>query len=271
MVYTLPDTYVIGGSVALVVLTVFAILVRKTSWNYVWPRLKQQIRGGKFIHEIDLDNNSSFACVPCSLDVLQCKDRLHTIEPISSIRNPDGTIYYVHKDLEKALTPHVIYSVNKLNRFGFQSLAHALNFYKIEYFSNDWVDAQKQIDIKPEDKTKIIQQVEEKIGLSLMAPLQNDYFTQNLAIVNRWNNQKLSAYGSKNIADKIRNEAEKTSRGGLSGEKLMTYVVAIVALIIGVAFALIVLKSMGVIDIGGSQQVINYYVAANSSAANITK
>lgn len=236
MILQLDDWFVTVLVLGFLGLFVFALLVRKTSWGYVGPRFKQFISGGRFIHAVDLDNNSVFECVKEKNGSLQCKDRLHTIEKGSGLKNIDGTIYYVHKDLVPALTAQFIISDNILTKLGFKSFAHAFDFYKLEYFKEDIAALSKETD--GAKRLNLERDLEKKAGLNLMAPVQEDYFTQNLAIVNNFNNQRLSAYGMKNVADSIRNEAERQNSKGLAGSQLFTYVTAIIALLCGLAFAL---------------------------------
>jgi hypothetical protein len=133
---------------------------------------------------------------------------------------------------------------------GFKSFAHAATFYKQEYFKDDWEKAAQLIKADPNNAAVINQKVEEKIGLSLMNPVQDDQFTQDLSIMNDWNNQNLQAYGQKNLNDKVKIKAEmQSSGGGLSGEKLMTYAFAFAALFLGVAFGLILLNAGGILHI----------------------
>jgi hypothetical protein len=137
----------------------------------------------------------------------------------------------------KALTPQAIISANNMMKLGFKRFAHAAEFYKLEYFNAEWAAVKAEQDpAKRKEKEK---DLERTIGLNLMSPVQSDSFTQNLSILNNWNNQKLSAYGLKNVADKIKVEAAKENlAGGLGGAKLFTYVTAIIALLCGLAFAL---------------------------------
>jgi hypothetical protein len=161
-------------------------------------------------------------------------------------------MYFVHKDMEKALTPPYIIGANNLHKAGFQSFPHALKFYKQEYFLPEWNKIALAVEKEPQKALELAKRVEEKIGLSLMSPMQEDSFTQNLAIVNRYNNQKLSAYGIKNVIDKRVNEAERQSRsGGLSGQQLMTYAFAFVLIIGVIVFGLILLNATGMHVFGG--------------------
>jgi hypothetical protein len=245
---TIQDYYFWGGVVLLLASIALLILVRRTSWNYVNPRLKQFFRGGRFIEEVSGNSGHTFKCVPMDEGIIKSGDRIHTVVDGSALRNPDGAIFQIHMNVGKSLTPGFIHAANNTARMGFTSIAHALTLYKQVYFKDDMEKIQKAIENKDANASVIIDGVERKIGISLMDPLQQDDFTQNLAIINAYSNDQLDAYAQKNLHDKVWNEANKrAATGGLSAERLMSYAFAIIALLSGVAFTLVVMKSQGII------------------------
>jgi len=246
---SIQDYYFWGGVGLLFISISLLILIRRTSWNYVGPRLKQFFWGGRFIEEVNVNGGHSFNCVSLKEGVVETKNRIHTIIAGSALRNPDGAIFQIHEEIGKTLTPGFINASNSLARMGFSSIAHALTLYKTTYFKDDWDKAQKAIEDKNPAASVIIDGIEKKIGISLMDPNQGDNFTQNLAIINAFSNDKLDGYAQKNLIDKTWNEANKrAASGGLSAERLMSYAFAIVALVCGIAFALVVMKSQGIIN-----------------------
>ena len=244
----IQDYYLYGGVVALIVSVALLLLVRKTSWNYVAPRLKQFFRGGRFIEEVSGNGSHRFGLVPLEEGAITSGDRRHTLVAGSALRNPDGAIFQIHENVGKALIPGFVHAGNGLAHMGFSSIAHALTLYKYQYFKEDMEKVQKAIESKDPQASVIIDGVERKIGISLMDPKQQDEFTQNLAIINAYSNDKLDPYAQKNAHDKVWNEAMKRSAsGGLSGEKLMTYAFAFAALLGTIALIVIILKSQGIL------------------------
>jgi hypothetical protein len=246
---TIQDYYFWSGVVLLFVSIALLIIVRRTSWNYVRPRLKQFFRGGRFIEEVTGNSGHTFKCVPMDEGVIRSGDRIHTVVAGSALRNPDGAIFQIHENVGKAMTPGFVHAANNTARMGFTSIAHALTLYKEAYFKEDMDRARLAVENNAPNAYAIIDGVEKKIGISLMDPEQKDDFTQNLAIINAFSNDKLDGYAQKNLLDKVWNEANKRAAGGgLSAERLMSYAFAFVALICGIAFAFVVLKAQGVIN-----------------------
>lgn len=265
----LPEEIYIGITVFGFVYFLASFYVYSATKGYVNPRIKANLSNSRFIEEVDDNRRLRFYAVKEKEGAIEINDRRHIITSGCTLRGVDGPFIQVHKDVARTLTPEYIQSSNNLFRAGFKTFAHAMELYKQEYFKQDWSEARAAIDAKPAMATVITDGVEKKIGIELMKPIQQDNFTQDLSIVNNFNNSKMSPIGLKNVIVKVKNEAEKNLNDGFTVEKAMKWVVVIVALCCGVAFALILANAAGLKLFAGDtpQQVVDVV----SNVTNVTK
>jgi hypothetical protein len=213
--------------------------------GYVNPRIKANMSSKRFVEEVDDNRRLKFdARTEESGWIIGPKTR-HMVVAGSALRSLDGLIFQVHKDVGRTLTPESIESSNNLHRAGFKTYAVAAELYKQEYFKADWDQAKKEISENKALAGVIIDGVETKIGLELMKPIQQDQFTQDLSIVANFLKAKMSPMGFMNVIQQVKNEAEKNKNDGFTVEKAMKWVLVIVALCVGVAFALILANAAG--------------------------
>jgi hypothetical protein len=266
----LPEEIYIGIT-GLGLLYFFAsFYVYSATKGYVNPRIKAKMSNSRFIEEVDDNRRLRFCAVKEKDGDLELNNRRHTITSGCTLRNVDGPVIQVHKDVARTLTPEYIQSSNNLFRAGFKTFAHAMELYKQEYFKQDWSEARAAIDAKPAMASVITDGVEKKIGIELMKPLQQDNFTQDLSIVNNFNNSKMSPMGLKNVIEKVKIEAERNHNDGFTVEKAMKWVAVIAALMCATAFALILANAAGLKLFGGTptpQQVVEVV----SNVSNMTK
>lgn len=240
--------------------------VYRQTAGYVNPRIKANMSGKRFVEEVDDNKRLKFDARTEEAGYITGKDTKHMVVAGSALRSLDGLIFQLHKDVGRSLTPEFIQSSNNLNRTGFKTYALAAELYKTEYFKADWEEAREAIKDKPALAGVIIDGVEQKIGLEIMKPIQQDNYTQDLSIVANFHKAKMSPTGFMNVIQKVKNESEKNKNDGFTVEKAMKWVVVIVALCCGVAFALILANAAGLKLFGGPppEQVIQV-------VSNITK
>ena len=250
----LPEELYIGITILSIVYFVASFYVYSSTKGYVNPRIKSNLSGNRFVEEVDINRRLRYVSVKEKEGDLEINDRRHTIVSGSTLRSPDGPVLQVHRDLARSMTPEYTNSANNLHRAGFKTFAHAMELYKQEYFKQDWSEARAAIDAKPALASVITDGVEKKIGIELMKPIQQDNFTQDLSIVNNFNNSKMSPMGLKNVIVKVENEAARNKNDGFTVEKAMKWAFVIIALCCGIAFALILANAAG-LHIGGAPPV----------------
>lgn len=241
--------------------------VYRQTAGYVNPRIKANMSGKRFVQEVDDNKRLKFdAREEDAEGYITGKNTKHMIIGGSALGSLDGLIFQLHKDVGRSLTSEFIHAGNNLNRAGFKTYALAAELYKTEYFKEDWEEAGRAIKDKPALAGVTIDGVEQKIGLEIMKPIQQDNFTQDLSIVANFHKAKMSPTGFMNVIQKVKNEADKNKNDGFTVEKAMKWVVVIVALCCGVAFALILANAAGLKLFGGPppEQVIQV-------VSNITK
>jgi hypothetical protein len=253
----LPEEYYIG----LLGLGFFYFLLSFWIYSqtkaYVIPRVKANLKGLRFVQEVDDNRRLKFDARKENVQgYIEGNNSLHMTVAGSALRSLDGLIFQLHKDVGRTLTPESIHASNNLNRAGFKTYALAAELYKTEYFKDEWAEARKQIEAKPAMAGVIINGVEQKIGLEIMKPVQQDQFTEDLSIVAKFLKEKMSPQGLKNVVVSVKNEAEKNHNDGFTVEKAMKWVLVIVALCVGVAFALILANAAGLHLFSGQQQVV---------------
>lgn len=251
--YIFSDMEVYAVIAILFLLVASVWLVYKTSRNYVSMRIRQFFLGGKATEEVDQNNQHRFKLAEEKQGYLVLSDQEHRIKPKSALRNPDGVIYQVHKEVKGTLVPEATSAANDLENMGFRSIAHAGEFYKTNYFRNDMEAIQKAVQEKNPLVEVLIDGVEKKIGLELMKPLQPDLFTMDLSILDRWSNEEGDGYAEKNLHEKVYNDAQKQKAGGIDQNRLMGYIVIILIVLGVISFLLVVLNSQGIIHLGGPQ------------------
>lgn len=251
----LPEEIYIGITVFGFIYFIASFYVYSATKAYVGPRIKANISGKRFVQEIDESKRLIFDARKEESGYLKGKNSEHTIVSGSALRTLDGLLFQVHKDVARSLTPEYIHSSNNLHRAGFKTFAHAMELYKQEYFKKDWEEAREAQNARPALASVIIDGVEKKIGIELMKPLQEDNFTQDLSIVNNFNNSKMSPMGLKNVIEKVRIEAERNKSEGFTVEKAMKWVIVLAALMCATAFALILANAAGLHLFGGAPQV----------------
>ena len=266
----LPEEIYIGITTLSIIYFVASFYVYSSTKNYVNAKIKSSISGNKFVFEVDDNRRLLFDSRKEDQGYLDGKGRRYMIVGGSALRSLDGLVFLVHKDVGRTLTSEFINSSNNLSRAGFRTFAHAAELYKQNYFKKDWEEAQLAISAKPAMASTIIDGVEKKIGIEIMKPIQEDNFTQDLSIVANFHKSRMSPSGFKNTLEKVKIEAERNHNDGFTVEKAMKWVVVIVALCCGVAFALILANAAGLKLFGGTttpQQVVE--VVGNVS--NMTK
>jgi len=252
----LPDNYIIGILGLCFLYFIFTFWAYSQVKGYIGPRIKANLGNSRFVEEIDDNRRLRFYAVKEKDGELEIRDRRHILTSGCTLRNVDGPIIQVHKDVARTLTPEYIQSTNNLYRAGFKTFSHAMELYKQEYFKKDWEDAREATLAKPAMATVITDGVEKKIGIELMKPIQQDNFTQDLSIVNNFNNSKMSPMGLKNVIEKVRIEAERNKSDGFTVEKAMKWAFVIIALCCGIGFALVIANAAG-LHIGmPAQQVV---------------
>lgn len=252
----LPEEYYIGLLGLGFLYFLFTFWVYSQTKAYVNPRIKANVKGLRFVQEVDENRRLKFDARKEKEGYIEGKETMHMIIAGSALRSLDGLIIQLHKDVGRTLTPEGIHASNNLNRAGFKTYALAAELYKTEYFKTEWDEARKQIEAKPAMAGVIINGVEQKIGLEIMKPIQQDNFTQDLSIVAKFLKEKMSPQGLKNVVQSVKNEAEKGHNDGFTVEKAMKWVLVIVALCVGVAFALILANAAGLHLFSGQQQVV---------------
>jgi hypothetical protein len=265
----LPEEFYIGilGLGFLYFLITF--YVYSQTKGYVNPRINANLTGKRFIEEVDDNKRLKFDARTEKAGYITGSDTKHMVVAGSALRSLDGLIFQIHKDVGRTLTPEFIQAGNNLNRAGFKTYALAAELYKSEYFKKDWEEAHAAIKDKPALAGVIIDGVEQKIGLEIMKPIQQDNFTQDLSIVANFHKAKMSPVGFMNVIQQVKNEAEKNHNDGFTVEKAMKWVFVIVALCCGVAFALILANSAGLHLFGGAEQQVVQQVVQN--VTNVTK
>jgi hypothetical protein len=262
----LPDIYVIGLGILGLIYFLFTFWIYSQTKAYVNPRVKANVGGLKFVQEVDDNRRLNFLAVKEENGSIKG----HLVISGSALRSLDGLLFQVHKDVGRTLTPEGINSSNNLYRMGFKSFAHAGEFYKKEYFREDWEKAKQEISDTPAMASVITAGVEKKIGIELMMPIQDDNFTQDLSIVANFLKAKMSPQGLINVIEKVKNEAERGHNDGFTVEKAMKWVIVLATLMCATAFALILANAAGLKLFGGTptpQQIVE--VVGNVS--NMTK
>jgi hypothetical protein len=262
----LPEEIYIGITGLGILYFLASFYVYSATKGYVNPRIKANIGNLRFIQEVDDNRRLKFEAVKEEKGLIKG----HLVVAGSALRSVDGLLFQVHKDVGRTLTPEGIHGSNNLYRGGFKTFAHAGEFYKKEYFKEDWEKAKQEISNNPAMSSIIIDGVEKKIGIELMKPIQEDNFTQDLSIVANFLKARMSTQSLINVIDQVKNEAERNHNDGFTVEKAMKWVVVIAALMCATAFALILANAAGLKLFGGTptpQQVVE--VVGNVS--NMTK
>jgi hypothetical protein len=221
--------------------------------------------GLRFVEEVDDNKRLKFDARKEVSGYITGIDTKHMVVGGSALRSLDGLIFQLHKDVGRTLTPEYIHAANNLNRAGFKTYALAAELYKTEYFKADWEEARAAIKDKPALAAVIIEGVEQKIGLEIMKPIQQDNFTQDLSIVANFHKAKMSPTGFFNVIQKVKNEAEKNKNDGFTVEKAMKWVIVLAAILCSTAFALILANAAGLHLFGGEPQIVQQIVG------NVTK
>jgi len=242
----LPEVLTYGVIIGFVLMLFLLFMIKRNASNYVIVRLKEAILGGEVVEELDSNNIHKFKLGKEKDGIIYVEDRAHPIRSKSALRNPDGVLYQVHKDLGPTLNPNAIHSANNLAVY-FRNIKHAIEFFRTEYFKEDWDAVKLAITNNTAQASVEINGIEKKIGLELMKPLHGDGFTQDLSVLNNWSNEDISGSQLKNTIDAVRNEAERRSGKGMDFGKMMTYVFIILALLGGITFCLVVLQGQGLL------------------------
>jgi len=256
----LPEEYYLGLLGFGLLYFLFTFYVYSSTKAYVLPRIKANMGSKRFVQEVDDNRRLRWDARNEEDGYITGKNAKHLVVAGSALRTGDGLVFQLHKDVGRSLTPESIHSSNNLNRAGFKTFAHAAEFYKQDYFKQDWADANAAIAAKPAMASVIMDGVEKKIGIELMKPVQEDNFTQDLSIVANFLKAKMSPTGLFNVVEKVKNEAARNHNDGFTVEKAMKWVVVIVALCCGIAFALILANAAGLHLFGGGPQQVTQII-----------
>jgi hypothetical protein len=244
---TLGDQEIIVYGVIAGLPVLYGLLCFFFASNYTNARIKAKLLGKVVTSKLNSNNGHTFEAVKVSSGEprqLLFSDRDINIKPNSALRNPDGVIYEVHESMGETLEPTFMSSANTIKDFGFRSFAHAMQFYKDEYFKADYdkVNASILAAKTPDERNaaeQLQKMVERKVGLSLMKPQQTDDFTRELAVLHRYsNNGRLTGVGMKNLKQSIELKVRSEQQKGLSQQTILTYALGLGMVILAVAFAL---------------------------------
>jgi hypothetical protein len=238
-----------GAIAALPVL--YGVMSFLFSGNYNNARISSKIFGKAFVSKVNSNSGHEFTTVKVSNGSprqLLFKWGHINIKPGSVLRNPDGAIYEVHEDMGETLEPTFAEAGNTVSEFGFKTFNHALQFYKDEYFKADYDKVNERIlaSKTPEERVAaeyLKEQVERRVGLSLLKPKHPDDFTKALSILHNYsNNSRMIGVAMKNLKQSIELKVRSEQTKGLNQQTILTYGLALGMVILAVAFGL---KIMG--------------------------
>ena len=243
-------------NIALVLLLVFFLglyflVTFATARDIIYRILWKRIRGKELLFAANPDGTFDLPFADKEGRWLRGNKAEYDIYPGSILRGKEFDIYFVNSALGRTLRPDVIKAANNLRVMGYSNLAHALLTYQGREHEDDYNRIVKAgLENKENNVAILLEEFDKKVYASLMDPMKRntDYTTQNLAILNEWSNQNLSAYENKDI---VEHEKLMTLReqklGGLPLEKLLGYG-AFFAIIVGaVGFLIVILKSQGML------------------------
>jgi hypothetical protein len=261
MDYLVPQEFVIGAAVTIILLFLQLGVVFLTSKNYVWNRFRSKASGRDFVELIDVDGKSKYTTMYKQAGELIGKETEHIITPGSVTRNADGDIYHVNKRAGLTPNPQAVEAANRIRQEkGYTTFSEALYAYIIDTHKEEYDLLQKQLlelkDPKDQPKRRELQKNFDRLVKKDLYE-EGTNFTQDLSILYEWTAQPLDAYANRTLAEQQVLDAEKKAKsGGIPMDRVFQYVIVAMVALGGIVVILILLRSTGFNVVGGDIQAV---------------